>query len=395
MNKKETKKTPRLSLLRSPILTLYYFSLVLKENFLYYTRYLATHPGVVFVLIPLLAMYFILGNIEGSHQLLVREFEQTILFAVWWLGLGILSSIGLGTGMHTGLLFLFPHIMKVCLAATTCQSINFESRNDMWLRSDPSSFVCLSQGSGLSFIELFKKVFFPCFLWGTGTAIGEIPPYAISRAARLAGIANIEFQEIQQAKSKWGFVDAMKEWMINFLQKNGFIGVIIMSAWPNAAFDLCGICCGHFLMPFWSFFLATFIGKALLKVNGQACFFIVLFTEEYLSGLVGFIENIIPHDLDPCVRFGRKECYKMLSDALNGARDKFFAQSKTGVGEEDASWLKTGWNMIIFIFIGFFVMSCIEQFAQAQMAKRERQEIQIVEKPNSKNKKRTRKVVKK
>ena len=32
---------------------------------------------------------------------------------MWWVGLGVLSSIGLGTGMHTGLLFLFPHILKV------------------------------------------------------------------------------------------------------------------------------------------------------------------------------------------------------------------------------------------------------------------------------------------
>lgn len=39
------------------------------------------------------------------------------------------------------------------------------------------------------------------------------------------------------------------------------------AAWPNAAFDLCGICCGHFQMPFWQFFGATFIGKALVKVS--------------------------------------------------------------------------------------------------------------------------------
>ena len=32
---------------------------------------------------------------------------------VWWVGLGILSSIGLGTGMQTGIMFLFPHILKV------------------------------------------------------------------------------------------------------------------------------------------------------------------------------------------------------------------------------------------------------------------------------------------
>jgi hypothetical protein len=34
---------------------------------------------------------------------------------VWWLVLGILSSIGLGTGMHSGLLFLFPHMLKACV----------------------------------------------------------------------------------------------------------------------------------------------------------------------------------------------------------------------------------------------------------------------------------------
>ena len=39
--------------------------------------------------------------------------ELWFWWAVWWVGLGILSSIGLGTGMHSGLLFLFPHMLKV------------------------------------------------------------------------------------------------------------------------------------------------------------------------------------------------------------------------------------------------------------------------------------------
>lgn len=34
-------------------------------------------------------------------------------YGLWWVGLGVLSSIGLGTGMHSGLLFLFPHMLKV------------------------------------------------------------------------------------------------------------------------------------------------------------------------------------------------------------------------------------------------------------------------------------------
>ena len=59
---------------------------------------------------------------------------------------------------------------------------------------------------------------------------------------------------------------AMQAWMLGIIRKHGFLGILLLAAWPNAAFDLCGICCGHFQMPFWQFFGATFIGKAVLKV---------------------------------------------------------------------------------------------------------------------------------
>ena len=61
-------------------------------------------------------------------------------------------------------------------------------------------------------------------------------------------------------------------------QRHGFLGVFLMAAWPNALFDLCGICCGHFMMPFWEFFLAVMLGKCFVKANMQAFFFITVFT---------------------------------------------------------------------------------------------------------------------
>jgi uncharacterized membrane protein YdjX (TVP38/TMEM64 family) len=51
------------------------------------------------------------------------------------------------------------------------------------------------------------------------------------------------------------------------LYRHGFWGIFLLAAWPNALFDLCGICCGHFLMPFWEFIGATMAGKALVKVH--------------------------------------------------------------------------------------------------------------------------------
>ena len=57
---------------------------------------------------------------------------------------------------------------------------------------------------------------------------------------------------------------------------SGFYGVLFMASYPNIAFDLCGICCGHFLMPFWTFFLATFIGKAVIRNSYQSILYVVL-----------------------------------------------------------------------------------------------------------------------
>ena len=49
--------------------------------------------------------------------------EETVAFAIWWVGLGVASSIGLGTGLHTFVLYLGPHIAKVTMASNECNYI--------------------------------------------------------------------------------------------------------------------------------------------------------------------------------------------------------------------------------------------------------------------------------
>ena len=76
------------------------------------------------------------------------------------------------------------------------------------------------------------------------------PPYAE------AGKENEELLELEsESTSKMTALQKnihdWKVWMIEFMKKHGFWGLVAMSAWPNAAFDLCGICCGTFMMPFW------------------------------------------------------------------------------------------------------------------------------------------------
>mmetsp|Transcript_9964 Transcript_9964/g.40343 ORF Transcript_9964/g.40343 Transcript_9964/m.40343 type:complete len:400 (-) Transcript_9964:49-1248(-) len=358
----------KLTLLRSPLRTLRLFVITLVETIKAYTVYCLTHRVSIYVLAPLLLVYLVVNNIEGAHHGFLDEFETYCEMFFWWFGLGVLSSVGLGTGMHTGVLFLFPHILKVCLAAAQCGNTLFESRTDIWFRSDPTTFLCTAaDASGTaSFGEMFLKVFLPCMMWGAGTAAGEIPPYWISRAAALAGQVDQEYEEMMNSESSNNALKWMKEWMINFLQNHGFWGVFLMAAWPNMAFDLCGICCGHFLMPFWSFFGATFLGKALVKAPSQACVFIMIFTPRYMELVVRTIEQLIPDSMDPCRFVAAKDCHVLLHDLLQNVQSNFTAQvgGETGAAVAKTSFFKAAWGWVMVIFIGYFVVSCIEQFAQ-------------------------------
>lgn len=79
-----------------------------------------------------------------------------------------------------------------------------------------------------------------------------------------------------------------------------------------------GICCGQFGLPFITFFGATFIGKALIKVNLQAVFFIVLFTEAHLSSLISFFE--FGSSWDICISLKGEKCDKLIASLLEAAK---------------------------------------------------------------------------
>ncbi len=50
-----------------------------------------------------------------------------------------------------------------------------------------------------------------------------------------------------------------------------------MASYPNALFDMCGLCCGHFMMPMGSFLLATTMGKGFIKAPLQGLLFVWVF----------------------------------------------------------------------------------------------------------------------
>ena len=55
-----------------------------------------------------------------QHRITIIDF---VYFAAYWILLGVASSIGLGTGLHTFILYLGPHIMQVVIAANECNKV--------------------------------------------------------------------------------------------------------------------------------------------------------------------------------------------------------------------------------------------------------------------------------
>ena len=215
--------------------------------------------------------------------------EVLFLWSMYWVFLGILSSIGLGTGFHTGILFLIPHVMKCTRFAFHHQTLNFDTIGENAFRIYDINKPYSSDGmeytletNWTTFLSLFLKVYGTVFCWALGTAIGEIPPYLFSRSC----LAELDI--VKQPKLR-----KMMEWMLEYLQKYGFTVILLFSCYPNMFFDLCGICCGLLNMNFLDFFIPLFIGKVLIKSTYQTMFLIMLSSKSFIHNTVIYIENIL------------------------------------------------------------------------------------------------------
>lgn len=175
-------KTERenLRLYRHPLSVLYHFGIMLFRFLKKLSIYLVTHRVTTFLILPLCVMWVIGCNVPGAHHVVLDQINVWVKFVVWWLGLGILSSIGLGTGMHSGLLFLFPHIFLVVQGVQSCQSLQFDTLHHVWFQEFRAQCEEGNAddvgGMEISFVHILFKVIGPCIIWGVGTAVGEIPP---------------------------------------------------------------------------------------------------------------------------------------------------------------------------------------------------------------------------
>lgn len=358
-----------LVLWRSPLRTLYYFVMetlvLLHKHGLRLLRRTKLLVSLLLIFTIFLSIYYS----PGPHQNYVDSVWKQVVWCAYWVGLGILSSVGLGTGLHTFLLYLGPHVAAVTLAAFECMSVDFPSP------PYPDDIVCPEvEGSSMSLWTIMSKVRTEAFMWGAGTAIGELPPYFMARASRLSGEVDEEEQEIENLlqerrdhPSELSILDRGKILVHNMIQKVGFVGILLCASIPNPLFDLAGITCGHFLVPFWTFFSATMIGKAVIKMHIQKIFVIFVFSEHHVEQVVSLIKYI-PY-FGPSLQAPFKEYLVKQKRKLHHKRgDALPAES---------SWLSSLYEKLVIIMIIYFVISIVNSMAQSYHKRRSRQTMSV------------------
>lgn len=421
---------------RRPVTTFYYFllecvALVRTSSAIKYVR--TNTRTVVTILIPIVAaiVSVIAGVVfhfyytessspyHGRVQDSLNNVRRIFIWCLYWIGLGVLSSIGLGTGLHTFLLYLGPHIAAVTLAAYECNSVKFPEP------PYPDDIICPYENGGgiagglesvkkhfpghasdknaapqVNLFIIMQKVWLEAFMWGLGTAIGELPPYFLALHARATSdkqsedvlavpsassigqfnkdsalrAANIaadvdddddDDEDEEKPTHRWigrklqAIANRGRILVEELVQKVGFFGILICASIPNPLFDLAGITCGHFQVPFWKFFGATMIGKAIIKMSIQLLFVIVAFSEHHFEKVCKMLRNI-PY-AGPILYEPFREFLVKQKQHLHRKPGKHGAAAGSG----NKSWLKFLYEWLVYVMIGYFIISIINGFAQS------------------------------
>uniref|UniRef100_A0A1I7ZXM0 Golgi apparatus membrane protein TVP38 n=1 Tax=Steinernema glaseri TaxID=37863 RepID=A0A1I7ZXM0_9BILA len=323
---------------RRPFVTLWYFLMEILCLGYELLVSLANHKLLVSLASVLVGGLVVGYNLPGPHQQFVQQSEDLLLWYAYWIGLGVLSSVGFGSGLHTFVLYLAPFIAKVTMAAVDCDYK--EEEITLW--------------------TIWAFVWKVTLMWGFGTAIGELPPYFMARTARLSGEEpdDEEYKEFladlrgDHKNEEVTFFTKCKQMVERTVVKVGFFGIMLFASIPNPLFDLAGITCGHFLVPFHIFFGATFLGKAVFKAQLQAVGVILLFNGNHIETLVEKL-GLIP----------------TVGASLQRVIGGFIANQKArlhhGRVDESSNILGMVMSGVVSLMIIWFLLSIVNSLAQS------------------------------
>lgn len=180
-------------------------------------------------------MFVFLKDTIFLYLQILKAWETKVIWWLYWIGLGVLSSVGLGTGLHTFVLYLGPHIAAVTMAAYECGALNFPEP------PYPDQIICPTTIDPMwtaGILNIMRKVRVEAMLWGAGTALGELPPYFMARAARTSrqnsrteefdqeDLKELEALEALENGENISLLIRLKLTMKHFVQKAGFWGIL-------------------------------------------------------------------------------------------------------------------------------------------------------------------------
>ncbi|KAM0016449.1 hypothetical protein Hdeb2414_s0029g00706821 [Helianthus debilis subsp. tardiflorus] len=396
LREKHKQELENLTLTSQPFQTLKLFIVAVVQYLKRSLVYLFTH-GVWLMLLAIVTVagvvLFLSSNgPRGTH---VEELLEYVRFVLWWVALGVASSIGLGSGLHTFVLYLGPHIAFFTIKAMQCGRVDIKSaiydtiqlnRSPSWLKKDCSEFgpslFSTEHGIQVPLTSILPQVQVEAILWGLGTALGELPPYFISRAASISGEKIDAADELDASSTEDNGVASnlnnMKRWLLSHAQYLNFFTILILASVPNPLFDLAGIMCGQFGIPFWEFFLATLIGKAIVKTHIQTVFIISVCNNQLLD----WIEN----ELIWMLSFipGVASALPTIVAKLHAMKEKYMAAplpvtSNIKVKSWDLSFASV-WNTIVWLMLLNFFVKIVNSTAQRYLKKQQEREMSALKK---------------
>ncbi|CAJ2650974.1 unnamed protein product [Trifolium pratense] len=385
LHEKHKMELENLTLTTQPFKTLKYSTLAviqyIKKTMLYI---LAKGGWLMLFSVAVGTLGVVLVTLGCLHEKHLEEFLEYFRFGLWWVALGVASSIGLGSGLHTFVLYLGPHIALFTIKAMQCGRVDLKSapydtiqlkRGPSWLDKNCSEFGPPSfqseYGTRVPLSSILPQIQMEAVLWGLGTAIGELPPYFISRAARLSGNRMDAMEELDSDDK--GVLNQIKCWFFSHTQHLNFFTILVLASVPNPLFDLAGIMCGQFGIPFWNFFLATMIGKAVIKAHIQTVFIITVCNNQLLDWIENEFIWVVSHIP------GFASVLPKLIANLHAMKDKYLkaphpVSPNIQVKKWDFSFTSI-WNTVVWLMLVNFFVKIVNSTAQTYLKKQQESEL--------------------
>ena len=213
----------------------------------------------------------------------VLMINNYIIYAFYWMFLGILSTIGLGTGMYTGTFYLFPYLLEIKSQSKICNNLSFSMYDLKCTNNEIDAF---------DNYQLLLKSTPPLYLWCLGSCLGELPPYLLAKWA------------------KDDYKKYLNGTILKKIKNNAFISILCLAIMPNFTFDMCGMASGFLDIDIYTFIIASFIGKGLIKGTVEAytimfvfensieniketTYFTIVFDVIFYITMIGFLYSLL------------------------------------------------------------------------------------------------------